>query len=53
MNENKFQFPNYYLIDELLSEEYRLIRYTIHRWVDLHILIEIEKKLKITKISLI
>ncbi|XCI74725.1 MAG: hypothetical protein ABI045_04840 [Flavobacteriales bacterium] len=42
MNKNKFQFPDHYLIDELLSEEHGLIRYTIRLWVDLRILPGIE-----------
>ncbi len=33
MREDRFQHPDYYLVDDLLSEEQKLIRNTVRQWV--------------------
>lgn len=40
---SQYQAPDYYLLDELIDEEYRLIRNTVRQWVDQSVIPIIEE----------
>jgi glutaryl-CoA dehydrogenase len=43
MNQNLYKLPDYYLIDELISEEHKIIRQSVRDWVNRVIKPHIEK----------
>jgi glutaryl-CoA dehydrogenase len=43
MNQNSYNLPDYYLIDELLSQEHKIIRQSVRDWVNKEIKPHIEK----------